>query len=112
MSQIVTGDDTDVELTLLDAKGAVVNVSAATTIQARLVQADRLAYLTPTYTCDKLAVGANWTLGKIIVSLLGADTTALTEQLAKWEVQVVHPTTGKKTYFDIATVQVLKGWIE
>lgn len=109
-SQIVTGDNTDVSITLQNTAGVAVNVSAATEIKARLVRADRLAALTPTYTCSSGAAGASWSTGVVVVSVLGTDTSALDTQDGTWEVQVV-TASGKTTYLDIGLAKVIKGWV-
>jgi hypothetical protein len=110
VSQIVTGDDTDVSITLYDANGVVVNVSAATEIKARLVKADRSAALTPIYTCSSGATGASWSTGVVVVSVAGTDTAALVQQDGVWEVQVT-TATGKTTYLDQSLVKIITGWI-
>jgi hypothetical protein len=109
-SQLVTGDNTDVVITLQSSAGAAVNVSTATEIKARLVRYDRLAALTPVYTCSSGASGANWATGVVVVSVLGTDTASLDTQDGAWEVQVV-TASSKTTYLDVGIAKVIKGWV-
>ena len=88
MNQLMTGYDLDVEITVQDADGAVVDLSTASAIQARLVRGDHAAPLTPVYTASSSYGGANWALGKVVVAVAAADTAAITVPFGLWELKV------------------------
>ena len=110
MSTIITGDDTEVSITLRDPAGVVVNLSTASEIQARLVTLDSSGYLTPVYDCDLLHANADLANGVVVVEVVGTDTKARVNGSAKWEVQVIIDA-KKTTYLGTETVSIIKGWV-
>jgi hypothetical protein len=97
MSKIVTGDDVDVLVRLYRADKSRPALETATEIKARLVNERRESALTPIYTCLLTHPEADWSVGDVIVPVLGSDTLKLLKQYAYWEVQAV--VDGRKTTF-------------
>lgn len=110
MSKITTGDDVDFLVNCENSDGTAADFSTASEVKAVLVSPDRTQALTQIYGCLGNASGANWAAGAVIIPVIGTDTVGLENRKGVWEVQVI---VGgrKKTYHDLESVSLIKGWI-
>lgn len=107
--QIVTGDDSDLTITLQDADGAAVNVAGAT-IKVAITDPGRTKILAGPYTCSSSYAGSAWGSGIVVVALVGSETGTITVPFVGIETQVV--SAGKYTsYFNVQPVEALRGLI-
>jgi hypothetical protein len=109
-TQIVTGDDIDLSISLQTSAGVAVNVSAATEIKVALVNTGRTGYQAGPYTASSGTSGASWSTGVVVVRIPSADSTAITVSVVEVEVQVIIASV-KTTYLGVATAQVVRGVI-
>ena len=72
-----------------DRDGVSVNVAAASEIKVSITTIDRKTRLAGPYAASAGTAGANWSSGRIVVSVPAADTTALTQEYAQAQVRVV-----------------------
>lgn len=107
---IVTGDDIDMTISLQDADGAAVNVSAATEVKVALVNTGHTSALAGPYTATSATSGASWATGVVVVRVPSADSALVTSAVALVEVQVVLAGV-KTTYFGTAAVSIVRGVI-
>jgi hypothetical protein len=89
VTEIVTGDDTTLRLTLQAADGGIQPLSGATSVQVALVSLDRTATLAGPYTAVSTHPDADWTNGLVAVDVPGTDTAALAVTRCEIEVQAV-----------------------
>ena len=107
MTQIVTGDDVALPVTL-KKDGAVFAIDAGATVQAALVSLDRSTVLAGPVTCSNVATGADWPNSLVIVPFDSTTTSSITATgKALLEIQVND--SGKLTWF--VTVDIEKGTI-
>ena len=107
MTQIVTGDDVALPVTL-KKDGAVFAIDAGATVQAALVSLDRSTVLAGPVTCSNVATGADWANSLVMVEFNSATSGAITAYgKALLEIQVND--SGKLTWF--VTVDIEKGTI-
>jgi len=105
-----TGDDWNVQVTL-KKDGVATDVSAASAIEASIVDSDGIApaTLVAAVTCDSGATGADWANGIVIVEIPNASTTSLDPQNAYMEIQVT--TAGLKETWPRSNLVIKKGTI-
>ena len=77
-TQIVTGDDIDLTVTLQTAAGVAVNVSSATEIKVALANLARTASVAGPYTASSGYSGASWSTGVVVVRIPAADSDLIT----------------------------------
>lgn len=107
---LISGDDTDVTVSLQDANGAAVSITGATSVLVALVRPNRAAVIAGPYTASSGYTGASWGTGVVVVPVPGADTLRANVPGCEIEVEVI--LAGKKTtYLGASRIQVVKGLI-
>lgn len=108
--EITLGDSVRLIITLVDAAGDVVDVSAATDIQVALIKVDHSAIIAGPYEADSGATGAAWATGVVVVTVDGADTEGAGVTRLKSETQVSGGT-NPGTYFGRVEIKAIQGLI-
>jgi hypothetical protein len=99
-----------VDLPALDGAGvAVVLTSGVSSVKGRLVKYDRSAFLTPQKTIASSDPGCNFAALRVALTMVGSDTSSLTEQKAVVEIQVAFAT-GEETFWS-APFWLRKGYV-
>lgn len=108
--ELTLGDDIDLEITLVDADGDVVNVSAADSIDVALIKTDHSAIVAGPYTASSGYTGATWSSGVVVVPVLGVDTNDAGVIALKSEVRVIGGA-NPGTYFGRINIKAIQGLI-
>ncbi|MGZ8172938.1 MAG: hypothetical protein ACXWT0_03965 [Methylobacter sp.] len=105
---IVTGDDTEIEITL-KIGDSVFEISDAAIVKAAIVNKFHTSILAGPITVSRLEVGSDWSKSLIVLKIPGRSTAVKITTPAKLEVQVNDA--GKKiTWF--ADVTLIQGLIQ
>jgi hypothetical protein len=87
---IFTGDSFPLVVCLFDNEKTPFIIPDDATVTAGLVKNKKTRdLLTPAWSVNNATPGSNWSIGKIIVNVVGADTEALESQSCLVETQVV-----------------------
>lgn len=87
--KIFTGDTFPLEVNLVDEEGYDVIPLDATVTVGLVANRRSRDLLAGPWTASQATPGANWNIGKVVVTVNGADTEGLDPQSALVEVQVV-----------------------
>jgi hypothetical protein len=106
---IVTGDTFDLPLIFHDADGVVADLHLATEIKCSIISEDHQRLLVGPITASSSYRDSNWTLGRVVIPITGASTSALTDAFCLVEAQV--ELSGQTTYFPPLRIKIIKGLV-
>jgi hypothetical protein len=92
-----------------DADDVIVNLDLATEIKCSIVSVDHSRVLVGPIIASPSYRDSDWTVGRVVIPITGAQTANITDGTCLIEAQVT--LNGQTTYFPQQRIQIIKGLV-